>query len=197
MLDIVCYALVGLVIQEGVIHAVQISSRRGNDGLGNLSGLAGVVVVQTDGNLEFEGVGQFRPFGGVSTVNDILVSYHNLSVILENADVLVQVGHQLVIQRFNTVISRGEGTAMGVLGSLGVLDVAVDVAGVDGTINSQDAAHGGIGFKVRLAGGLDVTVNLVAVGQHGDVVVLPVDGTHGIGVLAIRTGCPHLGPDII
>ena len=180
---------------EGIFQAVDVQAA-GNDALGNLSGLAGIVGVQAHGNLQLEGVGQLGPLGQVSVVDDVLLGHHYLLVILEGGDVAVQFRYEQVVQLFHPVVLRGEGTALGVQGSFGVLDVSVDVDGVKGAIDGQDAAHIGIGLELGMLVGLDILVDIVPIGEHRDIAGLAVHrrAVHTVGALGENAGGAHLGP---
>ena len=183
------------MIDEGIVHAVDVTGRVGQDALGDLTGLAGVLAVQAHGNLELKGVGHFGPLLHVAAVDDILAGDNHLGVVAENGDVLVQLFHEEIVQVFHLVISRRQRAAVTVLGSFGVLDIAVDIDGVDGTVDGQDTAHGGVGLGIRALIGLDELHDIVAVVEHGDISSLPVyTGGHAVGGLTESARCTHLGP---
>ena len=184
---------------EGIVHAVNVTGRAGNHGLGNLAGLGGIVGIHTDGNLQLEAVGQLGPFAHISVVDDILLGHHNLVLVLEGRDIGVQLFHEEVVQVFHVVILGSKRTAVTVLGSFGVLDVTVDIDGIDGTVDGQDTAHGSIGLVLGMLVGLDILFDIILVAEHGDVGRLAVNNgsVHTVGTLGEDSGVTHLAPSEI
>ena len=183
---------------EGIFHAVDVTGAVGKDTLGNLAGLGSVVVVQTHSYLQLEGVSQLGPLGQVAVEDDVLLGHHHLGIVLEDLDIIVQFGNEEVIEIFYLVILGGEGAAVTVLGRFGVLDITVDIDGIDGTVDGQNAAHGGISLGFRVLEGLDILVDAVPVGKHGDVSRLTVHTRlHAIGTFRENTRSAHLAPQHI
>ena len=68
-------------------------------------------------------------------------------------------------------------------------------AAIDSLEGGKCTAHRGVGFHLRMLIGLDIVVDIVAVVEHRDVGVLPVDGsTHTEGSLSVGTGGTQLAP---
>ena len=111
--------------------------------LGNLQGLALVLVEQTDSHFQFHAVGHLDPLGDVSAIHGILAAGIDLVCsVLESIDIVIQFLEDGVEDFLLGVVLRGEGAAVTGLGRLGERHGTVEVGIQNGQVVGQHIQDG-------------------------------------------------------
>ena len=129
---------------ECIIHTVNITCAVVDNCLDNLLSLGGIVEIETDSDLEFQGIGEFGPLGEVAVKDEVLLADDYLGVILKGSDIAVKFADESIVKLLYGIILGNKCTAIAISAGFSVLDVTVDIGGINGSISSQDAYHGSV-----------------------------------------------------